>query len=72
VDTEGARALAERIAAGPPQEGDAPEPGRQPEPAPKKAASSVEIVYFTPRPVMRRDVRIYVRGSDGRLVRSDQ
>jgi hypothetical protein len=75
MDTEGARALAERIAAGPPRE-EGEDPGavrrkretsrkveRQPHP------SSVEIVYVKPAPGPRREVRIYVRGPHGELER---
>jgi hypothetical protein len=67
VDAEGARALAERIAAGRPTEGVVNEPLL---PA-TTASTSLEIVYVKPVGTMRRDVRIYVRGRDGRLERRD-
>jgi hypothetical protein len=81
MDAAGARALAERIASGPPQEqGEEPnamprkpeprckvEP--QPQPRPQPRSSSVEIVYVKPAPGPRREVRIYVRGPDGELER---
>ena len=78
MDTEGARALAERIASGPPQEegtespapaAPEPEPRRTVEPQPKPAESAVEIVYVKPAPAPRREVRIYVRGPRGGLER---
>lgn len=84
MDTEGARALAARIAAGPPDEdGESkPEATGDPkpeatedsdsEPPPEPAAASesaVEIVYVKPEEAPRRDVRIYVRGRDGSLER---
>ena len=77
MDPEGARALAKRIAEGPPSEEDAEPDGKAlPAPAPKldpppEPDPSVEIVYVEPRPVRRPDVRIYVRGADGRLERSE-
>lgn len=84
MDPEGARALADRIKSGPPREeeekttpraGD-DSPWRTPPPpsAPvrsREAPSPVEIVYLKPRPVRRPDVRIFVRGRDGRLERAD-
>jgi hypothetical protein len=74
MDAEGARALAQRIAAGPPRDEDG-EPKPEPKPAqpshtppePPEAESSVEIVYVKPHPARRRDVRIYVLGEDGHL-----
>jgi len=73
VDTNGARALAERIAAGAPRDGDeAKPPARTGTSSPETAeASSVETVYIRPRPVRRPDLRIYVRGADGGLERSN-
>jgi hypothetical protein len=78
MDPEGARALAERIAAGPPQDADGdrqPEgrparPTREPS-QPPQPDSAVEIVYLKPEPAPRREVRIYVRGPDGHLERCD-
>jgi len=71
VDTEGARALAERIAAGQPRNGDEREPPDRPATFSRKAAegSSVETVYIRPHPVRRADLRVYVRGADGSLER---
>jgi hypothetical protein len=76
MDTEGARALAERIASGPPQnEGEdpperpSPEPNRKVEPQPKPAPGRVEIVHLKPAPAPSREVRIYVRGPHGGLER---
>ena len=83
MDTEGARALAARIAAGPPDEDGEPKPEapqdskseapRDPKPeAPSEPAareSDVEIVYVKPDQAPRREVRIYVRGRDGSLER---
>lgn len=75
MDTEGARALAERIASGPPQEEGAepppaaPQPRPKVEPQPKPTSDKVEIVYLKPAPAPRREVRIYVRGRDGALER---
>jgi hypothetical protein len=75
VDAEGARALAERIAAGKPAEeaSAVPEPlqdpvvvGAQPSQVP---ASPVQIVPLKPEPATRREVRIYVRGPNGELER---
>jgi hypothetical protein len=77
MDPEGARALAQRIAAGPPREDGEPKPEPRPAPPsrkppePPEAESSVEIVYVKAHPARRRDVRIYVRGEDGRLERGD-
>jgi hypothetical protein len=76
MDPEGARALAERIAAGPPQDAD-PQPEASPARPTRKPSqppgpdSTVEIVYLKPEPAPRREVRIYVRGPDGHLERSD-
>ena len=84
MDTEGARALAERIASGPPQDEREKAPLRtepplpRPEPAaPRRSPSggrsktTVEIFYVKPKPTPtpRRDVRIYVRGANGELER---
>lgn len=81
MDTEGARALAARIAAGPPTEDGAPQdetPRRPQEPRPSAPSvarvtsgsqSAVEIVYLKPERAPRREVRIYVRGRDGTLER---
>ena len=76
MDTEGARALAARIAAGPPDEDGkptpeatrTPKPDTPPEPA-TAPESGVEIVYVKPEEVARREARIYVRGRDGSLER---
>jgi len=68
VDTEGARALAERIACGPPREGaNEPAPRRSPD-----GAKRIEVVYVKQRPGRRREVRTYVQRPDGRLERSDR
>lgn len=67
MDTEGARALAARIAAGKPEEDGSPR-RKKPSVPEKPRASAVEIVYLKPEKV-RRDVRIYVRGRDGALER---
>ena len=76
VDAEGARALAERIAAGKPAEeaSAAPEPPRDPvvveaQPSPAVPAGPVQIVRLKPEPATRREVRIYVRGPNGELER---
>jgi hypothetical protein len=70
VDAEGARALAERIASGPPEHAGAP---AVPEQMRKQAASmrtaALESVYVRPKPAARREVRTYVRGPDGELKR---
>jgi hypothetical protein len=67
VDTEGARALAARIAAGKPEEDGGPKaaPPSVPE---EPRASTVQIFYIRPEKV-RREVRVYVRGRDGALER---
>ena len=72
MDTKGARALAARIASGPPQDEDAepppppaPESRRRVEPQPKPSSGPVEIVYVKSTPAPRREVRIYVRGPQG-------
>lgn len=65
VDAEGARVLAERIAAGPPAPpaaGDAA--ARRLE---SRLPMPIEIVYLRPIATSRRNVRIYLRGLDGRL-----
>jgi len=79
VDTEGARALAERIAAGKPADevhDSKPGPPRSDRPgSPPRAClttrsqTTVEIVYLKAVKAPRRDVRIYVRGDDGSLER---
>jgi len=77
MDTKGARALADRIASGPPQEdGEEPKPApratkpkKEVEPQPEPSASSVETVYVKPTPGPRREVRLYVRGPNGELER---
>jgi len=81
VDTEGARALAARIAAGPPGEEGAPQdetPRKPQEPLPgapsparvtSRSESAVQIVYLKPERAPRREVRIYVRGPEGTLER---
>ena len=80
MDTEGARALAARIAAGPPDEerapapeGDVPREPRVTAPAPERrttaSKSAVEVVYVKAEQAPRREVRIYVRGRDGALER---
>jgi hypothetical protein len=81
VDTEGARALAARIAAGPPGEKGDPQDetdGKFEEPRPSvpsparvtsRSESTVQIVYVKPERAPRREVRIYVRGPEGTLER---
>lgn len=78
VDAEGARALAERIAAGKPVEeasADAESPRNRVEveveaqPSPAVPASAVQIVRLKPERATRREVRIYVRGPNGELER---
>ena len=81
VDAEGARALAERIAAGKPAEdgkpAEASAPSKPPrsekvsEPGPSEAApaSAVQIVHLKPEQAPRREVRTYVRGPNGELER---
>jgi hypothetical protein len=76
VDAEGARALAERIAAGKPAEeaSAVPESLRDPvvigaQPNQAAPASPVHIVRLKPEPATRREVRIYVRGPNGELER---
>jgi hypothetical protein len=79
VDPKGARALAERIASGPPDGEGAPkdEPPAKteeprssgPPPARPEPRSAVEIVYVKPEQAPRREVRTYVRGRDGTLER---
>src|SRR4029079_13654584 len=78
MDPEGARALAERIAAGPPQDADRdPKPEARPARSsrkrsqPSRPESAVEIVYLKPERAARREVIIYVRGPDGHLERCD-
>jgi hypothetical protein len=76
VDAEGARALAERIAAGRPAEeaSAVPESSRnrlvvEGQPSPAVPASAVQIVRLKPERATKREVRIYVRGSNGELER---
>jgi hypothetical protein len=71
VDTEGARALAKRIAAGPPRSEEEPTTSAQPAPAVDEAPQepSIPTVYLRPRPARRADLRVYVRGPDGSLER---
>lgn len=81
MDAEGARALAERIAAGKPAEdgkpAEASAPSKPPrgeevsEPGPSEAApaSAVQIVHLEPEQAPRREVRTYVRGPNGELER---
>jgi hypothetical protein len=77
VDAEGARALAERIAAGKPVEeasADAESPRNRVEveaqpSCPAVPASAVQIVRLKPERATRREVRIYVRGPNGELER---
>jgi len=75
VDVNGARALADRIASGkpesPPEEA-TPEIEATEEPPEAPPAERVEIVYVEPKPTPKRDVRIYVRGRDGRLERFER
>jgi hypothetical protein len=69
VDTAGARALAQRIAEGKPPADTFLEPTRPETASPKRAGDGV--VYI--RPLALRgasEVRIFVRGPDGRLHRS--
>ena len=68
VDPAGARALAQRIAEGKPPDTSL-EPTRRQTPSPKRAGDGV--VYIRPLvPQTACDVRIYVRGPDGRLRRA--
>lgn len=78
MDTAGARALAERIASGKPE--NAEEAQRvQDDPKPRASVplaratmsppSAVQIVYLKPSLAVGRDVRIYVLGRDGGLER---
>jgi hypothetical protein len=76
VDAEGARALAERIAAGKPPEEPAvlPESPRnrvvvETQPSQAVPASAVQIVRLKPERATRREMRIYVRGPNGELER---
>ena len=76
MDAEGARALAERIAAGKPVDEDSAvsEPPRNQvagdaRPSPAVPASAVQIVRLKPERATRREVRIYVRGPNGELER---
>jgi hypothetical protein len=81
VDTQGARALAARIAAGPPGEKGTPQDethGKFQEPRPSvpspgrvtsRSESAVQIVYLKTERAPRREVRIYVRGPEDTLER---
>jgi hypothetical protein len=82
VDPKGARALAARIASGPPDERDeetprahdptalsAEEKDPQKGPAEGHSPTGVEIVQVKPDSAPRREVRIYVRGPNGDLER---
>ena len=76
MDAEGARALAERIAAGKPPEEPAvlPESPRnrvvvEAQASPANPASAVQIVRLKPERATRHAVRIYVRGPNGELER---
>jgi hypothetical protein len=67
MDTDGARALAERIAKGNPE---MPAPAKDDGGSEGEAqAGDVEIVYVKPGPKREPDVRIYVQGPDGGLER---
>jgi hypothetical protein len=72
IDTEGARALAARIAAGPPDQ-TAQDPAIQPSdgrPAgSEEAEDRVQIVRMKQTAASKREVRVFVMGPDGRLVR---
>ena len=75
MDTAGARALAERIASGKPENAEQVQDDPQPRAsvplarATMSPLSAVQIVYLKPSPAVRRDVRIYVLGRDGGLER---
>ena len=76
MDVEGARALAERIAAGKPAEEESAvsESPRnrvlaQAQPSQAVPANAVQIVRLKPERATRREVRIYVRGPNGELER---
>jgi hypothetical protein len=65
VDAEGARVLAQRIAAGPPAplaSGGGAAARRE-----SRRAEPTEIVYLRPIATSKQNVRIYLRGLDGRL-----
>ena len=69
VDTAGARALAQRIAEGRPPADTFLEPTPPQTPSSKRAGDGV--VYIRPRAVRAAgEVRMFVRGPDGRLHRS--
>ena len=69
VDTAGARALAQRIAEGKPPADTFLEPTRPQTPSPKRAGEG--IVYIRPLALRAAsEVRIFVRGPDGRLRRA--
>lgn len=69
VDPAGARALAQRIAEGKSPADAFLDPTRAQTPSPRRAADGV--VYIRPLALQAvRDVRIYVRGPDGRLRRA--
>jgi hypothetical protein len=76
VDAAGARALADRIAAGKPAE-EGPVDSESPrygvvveaQPSPVVPASTVQIVRGKSERAARREVRIFVRGPNGELER---
>ena len=77
MDTAGARALAERIASGKPENAEAQQVQDDPKPrasvplarATMSPPSAVQIVYLKPSLAVRLDVRIYVLGRGGGLER---
>jgi hypothetical protein len=75
VDAAGARALADRIAAGKPvEEGPVSESPRyrvvvEAQPSPVVPASTVQTVRVKTERAARREVRIFVRGPNGELER---
>jgi hypothetical protein len=69
VDPAGARALAQRIAKGKPPADNVVDPTRPQNPSLKRAGDGV--VYIRPLALRAAcDVRIFVRGPDGRLRRA--
>ena len=70
MDVKGAQILAQRIAAGKPESPESPPEAEATEEARKQPpAEPVKTVYVEPKQTAKRDVRIYVRGRDGRLER---
>jgi hypothetical protein len=68
MDAEGARELARRIAEGKPPADTFSEPTRPQTPSPKRSDG---VVYIRPLALRAMsDLRIYVRGPDGRLRRA--